>query len=101
MPLKKVAVSGQMGAFPVGRLTNPQAADVFSRVLGKPVEFVEMPIPDEKEYFQMFHWSMTPDFRRTSATCENATPKCDCRRSSSGSTTRVGTSAFGVSPAPR
>lgn len=37
-------------------LTNPQAAEVFSRVLGKPVEFVPMPIPAEKEYFQMFHW---------------------------------------------
>src|SRR5262249_10366138 len=35
-------------------LTNLQAAEVFSRVLGKPVEFVEMPIPEEKEYFQMF-----------------------------------------------
>jgi uncharacterized protein YbjT (DUF2867 family) len=37
-------------------LTNPQAAEVFSRVLGKPVEFIEMPIPSAKEYFQMFHW---------------------------------------------
>lgn len=37
-------------------LTNAQAAEVFSRVLGKPVEFVEMPIPAEKEYSQMFNW---------------------------------------------
>jgi uncharacterized protein YbjT (DUF2867 family) len=37
-------------------LTNLQAAEVFSAVLGKPVEFVEMPIPEEKEYFQMFSW---------------------------------------------
>ena len=37
-------------------LTNPQAAEVFSRVLGKRVEFVEMPIPADKEYFQMFNW---------------------------------------------
>lgn len=37
-------------------LTNLEAAEVFSRVLGKPVEFIEMPIPLEKEYAQMFHW---------------------------------------------
>lgn len=37
-------------------LTNSQAAEVFSRVLGKPVEFIAMPIPEEKEYFQMFNW---------------------------------------------
>ena len=37
-------------------LTNPQAAEVLSRVLGKPVEFIEMPIPPDKEYFQMFTW---------------------------------------------
>jgi len=37
-------------------LTNPQAAEVFSRVLGKPVELIEMPTPTDREYFQMFHW---------------------------------------------
>jgi uncharacterized protein YbjT (DUF2867 family) len=37
-------------------LTNPQAAEVFSRVLGKPVEFVPMPMSAEKEYSQMFNW---------------------------------------------
>jgi hypothetical protein len=37
-------------------LTNPQAAEVFGRVLGQPVEFVEMPIPAAKEYSQMFNW---------------------------------------------
>ena len=37
-------------------LTNPQAAEVFTRVLGKPVEFQELPIPDGKEWYQMFRW---------------------------------------------
>jgi uncharacterized protein YbjT (DUF2867 family) len=37
-------------------LTNPQAAEVFSRVLDKPVEFQELPIPDDKEWYQMFRW---------------------------------------------
>ena len=44
-------------------LTNPQAAEVFSRVLGKPIEFVEMPIPTDKEYFQMFHWFNNAGFQ--------------------------------------
>ena len=37
-------------------LTNLEAAEVFSRVLGKRVEFVEMPIPAEKEHSHLFHW---------------------------------------------
>lgn len=37
-------------------LMGPQTAEVFSRVLGKPVEFQELPIPADKEYYQMFRW---------------------------------------------
>jgi uncharacterized protein YbjT (DUF2867 family) len=37
-------------------LTNLQAAEVFSKVLGRPVEFQEIPIPPSKEFEQMFHW---------------------------------------------
>jgi uncharacterized protein YbjT (DUF2867 family) len=37
-------------------LTNQQAAKVFSRVLDKPVEFQELPIPPGKEFYQMFRW---------------------------------------------
>jgi len=42
-------------------LTNPQAAEVFSRVLGKPVEFQELPMPVVQsvlgeEYYQMYRW---------------------------------------------
>lgn len=37
-------------------LTNRQAAEVFSKVLGRLVEFQEVPIPPSKEFEQMFHW---------------------------------------------
>lgn len=44
-------------------LTNPQAAEVFSRVLGKPVEFQELPIPEGREWYQMFRWFNDAGFR--------------------------------------
>jgi len=42
-------------------LTNPEAAEVFSRVLGKPVKFRRLPMPMVrlflgKEFYQMFRW---------------------------------------------
>jgi len=42
-------------------LTNPEAAQVFSRVLGKPVKFRKLPMPMVrlvlgKEFYQMFRW---------------------------------------------
>jgi uncharacterized protein YbjT (DUF2867 family) len=42
-------------------LTNPEAAQVFSRVLGKPVRFRRLPMPVVrlvlgKEFYQMFRW---------------------------------------------
>jgi len=42
-------------------LTNRQAAEVFSRVLGKPVKFQRLPMPMVrfflgKEFYQMFRW---------------------------------------------
>jgi len=42
-------------------LTNPQAAQVFSRVLGKPVRFRRLPMPLVRlalgrEFYQMFRW---------------------------------------------
>ncbi len=42
-------------------LTNPQAAQVFSRVLGKPVKFRRLPMPIVRlalgrEFYQMFRW---------------------------------------------
>ena len=42
-------------------LTKPEAAQVFSRVLGKPVKFQKLPMPMVrlllgKEFYQMFRW---------------------------------------------
>jgi len=42
-------------------LTNPEAADVFSRVLGRPVKFQRLPMPMVRlvlgrEFYQMFRW---------------------------------------------
>ena len=37
-------------------LTNRQAAETFSKVLGRSVEFQEIPVPASKEFQQMFQW---------------------------------------------
>src|SRR5262245_6993708 len=47
--------------FAGSELTNPQAAQVFSRVLGKPVTFRRLPMPLVRlalgrEFYQMFRW---------------------------------------------
>lgn len=49
-------------------LTNPQAAEVFSRVLGKPVKFQKLPMPMVrlilgKEFYQMFRWLNNVGFK--------------------------------------
>jgi uncharacterized protein YbjT (DUF2867 family) len=49
-------------------LTNPQAAEVFSRVLGKPVKFKKLPMPMVKlvlgkEFYQMFRWFNAEGFK--------------------------------------
>lgn len=49
-------------------LTNPQAAEVFSRVLGKPVKFQKIPMPAVrlflgKEFYQMFQWFNQAGFK--------------------------------------
>jgi uncharacterized protein YbjT (DUF2867 family) len=49
-------------------LTNPQAAEVFSRVLGKPVKFRKLPMPVVKlvmgkEFYQMFRWFNAEGFK--------------------------------------
>src|SRR5713226_2615721 len=49
-------------------LTNPQAAQVFSRVLGRPVKFRRLPMPMVrlvlgKEFYQMFRWFNDEGFR--------------------------------------
>ena len=49
-------------------LTNPQAAEVFSRVLGKSVKFQKLPMPVVrlllgKEFYQMFRWFNQAGFK--------------------------------------
>jgi uncharacterized protein YbjT (DUF2867 family) len=44
-------------------LTNQQAAEVFSRVLGRLVEFQEVPMPPSQEFHQMFRWFNEPGFK--------------------------------------
>src|SRR5215472_12953527 len=49
-------------------LTNPEAAQVFSRVLGKPVKFRKLPMPMVrlvlgKEFYQMFRWFNDAGFK--------------------------------------
>jgi uncharacterized protein YbjT (DUF2867 family) len=49
-------------------LTNPEAAQVFGRVLGKPVKFKKLPMPMVrlvlgKEFYQMFRWFNDSGFK--------------------------------------
>lgn len=49
-------------------LTNPEAAQVFSRVLGKPVKFRKLPMPMVrlllgKEFYEMFRWFNESGFK--------------------------------------
>jgi len=49
-------------------LTNSEAAQIFSRVLGKPVKFQRLPMPIVrfvlgKEFYQMFHWFNEAGFK--------------------------------------
>jgi hypothetical protein len=55
--------------------TNPQAAEVFSRVLGRSVEFVPMPIPAEKVYSQMFNCFNDAGFQANIAHLRNQYPE--------------------------
>jgi uncharacterized protein YbjT (DUF2867 family) len=59
---------GQAPEIAGSELTNPEAAQVFSRVLGKPVKFQKLPMPMVrivlgKEFYQMFRWFNTEGFK--------------------------------------
>ena len=82
-------------------LTNPQAAEVFTRVLGKPVEFQELPDPDGKEWYQMFRWFNDAGFQEISPGCGSIIPRSTFRRWRNGCTTRAGTNASAVLRLPR
>jgi uncharacterized protein YbjT (DUF2867 family) len=86
-------------------LTNPQAAEVFSRVLGKRVKFQKLPMPMVrlvlgKEFYQMFRWLNTAGFRANIGELRKRYPEVRLRTWSSGFTTRGGTSAPATSCHP-
>ena len=61
-------------------LTNPEAAQVFSRVLGKPVKFRKLPMPMVrlvlgKEFYQMFHWFNEAGFKADIASLRRRYPE--------------------------
>ena len=56
-------------------LTNLEAVEVFSRVLGKHVAFIEMPIPADKEYSQMFNWFNDAGFQADIGALRNRYPE--------------------------
>ena len=61
-------------------LTNPEAAEVFSRVLGKRVRFQRLPMPMVrlvlgKEFYQMFRWFNAAGFRANIAELRGRYPE--------------------------
>src|SRR2546425_10424223 len=61
-------------------LTNLQAAQVFSRVLGKPVRFQRLPMPIVrlvlgKEFYQMFRWFNAAGFQADIADLRRCYPE--------------------------
>src|SRR5262244_4204253 len=61
-------------------LTNPEAAQVFSRVLGKPVKFQRLPMPIVrlflgKEFYQMFRWFNAAGFQADIAALRRRYPE--------------------------
>ena len=61
-------------------LTNPEAAQVFSRVLGKRVKFQKLPMPMVrlvlgKEFYQMFRWFNTAGFQANIADLRKRYPE--------------------------
>lgn len=61
-------------------LTNPEAAEVFSRVLGKPVKFRKLPLPLVRlvlgrEFYQMFRWFDRAGFKANIADLRRRYPE--------------------------
>jgi uncharacterized protein YbjT (DUF2867 family) len=61
-------------------LTNLEAAQVFSRVLGRPVKFQKLPMPIVrlalgKEFYQMFHWFNESGFKADIPTLRKRYPE--------------------------
>ncbi len=65
-------------------LTNPEAAEVFSRVLGKPVKFQKLPmlmvrLVLGKEFYQMFDWFNKEGFKADIASLRKRFPEVRLR----------------------
>ena len=60
-------------------LTHLEAAEVFSKVLGRPVEFQEVPIPPSKEFQQMFQWFNEKGFNANIAQLHKKYPEVRLR----------------------
>ena len=60
-------------------LTNRQAAEVFSKVLGRPVEFQEVPIPPSKEFKAMFQWFNDAGFQANIGALRERYPEVQLR----------------------
>jgi uncharacterized protein YbjT (DUF2867 family) len=65
-------------------LTNLEAAEVFSRVLGKPVKFQKLPMPMVrlflgKEFYQMFDWFNKAGFKADIAGLRRRFPEVHLR----------------------
>jgi hypothetical protein len=76
-------------------LTIRQAAEVFGRVLGRPVKFRRLPMPIVrvalgKEFIQTFHSSTTVATKPTSRACLPAIPSCSSGRLRTGFARRAG-----------
>jgi len=61
-------------------LTNPEAAEVFTRVLGQPVKFRKLPLPVVrlllgKEFYQMFRWFNRAGFKANIAELRRRYPE--------------------------
>jgi uncharacterized protein YbjT (DUF2867 family) len=61
-------------------LTNPEAADVFARVLGRPVRYRHLPVPIRrfalgKEFYQMFRWFNRAGFQADIASLRRDYPE--------------------------
>jgi hypothetical protein len=79
-------------------LTNPEAAKVFSRVLGKPVKFQKLPLllvrlVLGKEFYTMFRWFIEAGFQADIPGLRRAYPRSIFTPLRSGCETKAGTSA--------
>ncbi len=82
-------------------LTNREAAQVFSRVLGKPVKFRKLPLPLVRlflgrQFCQMFRWFSRAGFQANIVELRRRYPEVHLQTLEEGCGARNGTSAPGA-----